>query len=408
MPNLTQLAPLQANSRFDVEVITATSPNPNLLRLARQAIQHHEGLKGIFNKAREDKALGRKGRVNRKLFRRELEKVFPPCHLSQDGAALMEVVCYLADEFEQLGDALLLISSDTGKAIARLSDADFYQPNAVPRESGNMIERPVQVRPDVEGFIISWRFDSGRERSVRNDVLTRINQTELLREEGDPRLQSLTRAGRHGLAEEVQRSLPTLLQGSIGVAQRFLTFFAPGRPSGEEGTYAQIKVEAHSRVRRPLQDLSTTNTRYSVLTSTLASVATSWVRSMGGELLRGCPEWRYGMVRGCLAADQDPLDFTGPRTSGLWIAEPNLAVALQQRGCQVLPVIGPSNLALYLHYPVGFLELPNDKFGIRSSEIHDRWLLETGADVTLWVDWSKIEVFSISGDFESGMSVEVL
>jgi len=388
----------QALSRkVEVEVLSRANPEVALLRLARVVVQQSPEVRAVFDASREDKSMGRKGQVNRKLLTERLKDHFP----LDEGIG--EVASYLADEYEQIGDGILLVSSETGRAIARLTEEDFYMPAPVPRESGNMVQPGVKIRPEIEGFIVHWQFETTREREVRERMLSRVNQSELLREEGDRRVLSLSRGGRRNLAAQVQEALPQLLQGATGIAGDFLVFFAPGKPPSGEGL-DPIKLEARSSVRRPVQDALTSNLKHDVLASTLASVATGWVRDMAGQLLT-----RGRSRLGDAVVPYMTLDMVVEnRKRGFWVAESSLALALQRLGCRALPVQGPSSFALFFRGPVGFLELPEGQSGVHSREMHDRWTLESMVEATLWVDWGRIEVLPVGGVFDSGVSVEVL
>src|SRR5262249_48618351 len=47
-------------------------------------------------------------------------------------AEVAEVARFLADEYVQIGDAVLVIDRETGRAIARITDEDMWQPPDVP------------------------------------------------------------------------------------------------------------------------------------------------------------------------------------------------------------------------------------------------------------------------------------
>jgi hypothetical protein len=99
----------------------------------------------------------------------------------------VEVAQYLADEYFQLGDAVLICDRTTGKAIARISDADMYQPPDQVRESGNLAKPLPRLNPNLEGFLVSYIFEQERDRQLRADILATLPGTEFLAEHGDPK-----------------------------------------------------------------------------------------------------------------------------------------------------------------------------------------------------------------------------
>jgi len=369
--------------KVNVEVLSQADPNPSILRLARLVVQRSPEVRAVFMQVP----------VDRDRLTSVLRQHFP----FDEG--ITEIAQYLADEYEQIGDGILLISTQTGKAIAKLSEEDFYLPAPVPRESGSMVQLGPKIRPEIEGFVIQWQHETHRECLVRDRMLSRIPQTELLREDGDRRILALSRAGRRNLVAGIQGLLPTLFQEATGIAGDFLSFFAMGKPPEESGLTA-LQVGAKSRVRNSIQDQLTLNLKYDLLTATLASVVTGWIRDIAGQLLGNIPSASLQSL---------PLKtVVSDRSGGLWVAEPNSAIELQHCGCRVLPTQGPRQIALYLRGPAGFLELQRKEPAFGSREVHDRWFFEAMTDAVLWVDFSRIEVFSVQGIDESGLSVEVI
>lgn len=385
MPDLTTLTPQQQalSRKVNVQVLSKADPQPGLLRRVREKIQEDPSLSSLFvNKIVDEQALTQ-------LLQEKLPL--------DEGVA--EVAQYLADEYAQLGDGILMISSETGRAIARLTDADFYQPAPVPREDGRMVERPLTIKPEVESFISMWRFEDQLEHKIRERVLSRITQTEGLREDGDPRLLALSRGGRRELAGRIEQSIPTIFENPKGIVEDFLQYFPIGTLPEGDSTYVRVQVHPSSFHRRPIQDSLATNLKYDPVTATTAVIATSWIRSLALAVL----EYQGHNPR------QIPLvEAAQGRTGGLWVAESNLAAALQKHGCRTLAVPGPEYLAIYVPAPAGILELPLLEFGIHSREMHGRWTVEAVTEATLWLDVLSISSFRIEDASTSGVSVEIL
>ena len=391
MPNLVAQTPQQQAlaRKVQVDVLSKADPPPGLLRLVRVSIQNEPTLSSLFTPNE-----GGTRSVDPEVLTQQLKDFYP----LED--SIEEVAQYLADEYEQLGDGILLISSSTGKAIARLTSEDFYQPAPVPRDDGRMVERPVTIRPDTEAFITHWRFENDLEARVRDRVLARITQTEYLREEGDSRLLTLSRSGRRELAGQVELSIPELFTNPKGIVKDFLEYFRLDGKPDQEDEWEMIRVHPSSLIRRSIQDSLATNVKYDTLTASLAATATSWVRCLASALLDSQAKRK-----------EDPTslkDAIRQAGTGLWLAEPNLAAALRSQGCHVLPAPGPDNLTVYLSEPAGILDIPEDRFGIHSREMHGRWTLEAVTEATLWVNLGVSQVFRIKDVSTSGVYVEVL
>lgn len=389
---MSDLARSNQHHRVEIQVETTARPESGLLQIARQKVQQESRLTDLF---KDSKSSGSK--IDRRVLADLLQEVVP----ASDPLDVQEVAIYLADEYEQIGDGILLISSKTGKAVARLRDEDFYHANMVPREHGTMVDRGVKLRPEVEAFIVQWIFDSDRDEELKAKVLSRTHQTGLVRETGDPRLLSVTKHGRQTIVERVQDRLPQVFEQVSGVARAFFDFF-PLQDEGVALEGEEIIVEGAAKVRRGVQDPLTHNLRYDHVGATLALTATSWVRSCGTALLT--------------AAKQRPRDGKSFEVEellshfehGMWIAEPNLARVLQDAGLRVLPAPGPENLALHLSRPCGSVVVAKKSFQTTSLEVHDRWTVQTLMSASLRVQWDELAVVPVSGSFVTGVGVEIL
>lgn len=378
-------------SRVEVGVLSKANPTPGLLRLARVVVQQTPEVSAIFTEARANK---HPATWLQERLQPELEKFFP-----NEGDAVKEVSTFLADEYTQIGDAILLVSSETGRALARITDDDFYTPAEVPRESGNMVAPARRLRPEIEGFVVQWIFDRSQEQEHHAKLLARVPQTALLQEDGDSRLLFTTRAGRRLLTTQIQTALPSLLEGCTGIARAFLDFFPLGSPTaGMLLTPLEVKPRHTHRV--PIQDPTARNLRYDVRGSVLAGSATGWVREAAQQLLEKGP-------KGAPRTVQEALEG---RTSGLWVASPNAARVIKESALVRILVLPPGReeVAVYLTEPAGFLEVKSDGFWCGSREVHDRWTVETEMSANLWVDWEKVHVIPLTGVPLSGVSFEIV
>jgi hypothetical protein len=392
MPNIVT----SDSASLDIEVVSSANPDSSLLRAIRHLVPTNESIRQVFIEAQEESDAGGSRQVDRQRLLVVLSDAYPHEGLDQ-------VAEYLADEFEQIGEGILLISPDTGKAVARVTSDSLYQASPVPRESGNMIERGLMIRPEVESFLAYWSFEREHEAGNHSQVIARLNQTDLQREEGDPRTLVLSRNGRRAIAQMVQDSIGSAFVNPNGPAKYLLEYFPLGGDSFPlSSSCTPIKVVPWSRVRRRIQDQLSVNTKYDAFTSTLASVASSWSRSVLSTLLEKAAS------RPLQLEPEDLDDLLDGRSGGVWVCEPNLARALMGHGCRVFPVNGPPNVAVQLTRESGYLEFDDSKVGTNHREFHDRWTVESAAEVTLHVYWDFINTFHVLGDFTSGSSVEVV
>jgi hypothetical protein len=387
MPN--SLVPDTAS--LQVQVISSADPNPNLLRAVRSLLHQREEVRQVFLEANNESEAGGPRRIDRQRLSKLLSEIYPEERIDQ-------VAEFLSDEFEQIGDGILLISPDTGKAIAKLSQDSLYEANPVPRESGTMVERGWRIRPDIEAFIAYWSYENEREVETRREVISRLNQTELQREEGDPRTLILSKRGRKELTQRVHNLAAETFSNPKGSAQILLQHFPI--ETGFSGSCTRLKVIPWSRVRRRIQDQLSVNPKYDPLTATSAAVASSWARSILGALLEEAVS--RPLQRAPVKLDEAIQSHVG----GTWICDPNLAYVLKVRGCNVFPVIGPANVAVHLSNQAGYLELVKDRIGTNHRELHDRWVVESATEVILHICWECLDIVHFLGDFTFGISVE--
>lgn len=392
MPNIVA----SDSASLDIEVVSSANPDPSLLRAIRYLLQQNEELRQVFVDAQTEGEAGGPRQVDRQRLVGLLSEAYPHEGLDQ-------VAEYLSDEFEQIGEGVLLISPETGKAVARVSTESLYKAAPVPRESGNMIERGLMIRPDVEAYLAYWSFEKSRETGLRREVIARLNQTELQREEGDPRTLVLSKAGRRTISQQVHDSVASAFRDSSGPAKTLLEFFPLGKEAFPlSDSCVPLKILPWSRVRRRVQDHLSVNPKYDALTATLASVTSSWARSILGSFLEAAATQP-------IQREPEDLDsLLQGRSDGVWICEPNLARAILDRGVRVFPVNGPPNMAVHLVREVGYLEFDESKIGTNHRELHDRWTVESVAEVVLNIYWDFVDIFPVKGEFTSGVSVEVV
>ncbi len=356
------------------EVKTLARPTKGPLLAARHEIKRSPKLQALFSKARKEH--------------------WPATQLAEEAAPVLgallegseaemrEVALYLADEYEQVGDAVLIVSTVTGKAIAKITDADIWQPAKVPRHSGNLAKPLPRLRPDLEGFLVQWVFDQDREQRLLATIAEKVPQTALVREEGDRRLQPLTRAGRASLVQELGDALPTILEAVQGASRAFLDRFElRSEPPTSAKLNPLLKCTAFGRVVTPIADPKTFNLRYDRLGAMAAQMGTSWVREMARTLALG-------------SSENERVRVTWPfDTPGLWVGGPDLAQAFGLH--RALVVDGAP--ATVVRPEAGVIVIDSASYACRDRELFDRWEVAAAVEYTLYVNWQNVVTFDIEG-----------
>lgn len=381
------LLPTGGLERAVGEVLTLARPEGGPLIAARHEVQRNKRLKAIFTQARQEKWAADKlaEEITPELTDR-LEA--PPDQVAQ-------VARYLADEYEQIGDTILVCSPTTGKAFARLRDEDIIQPAPVPRESGTMAKPLPRIRPDLHGFLVQWVFDEEREKQITEAIALRSHQTALQQEEGDSRLLPLTRAGRAKLTQNLRQSLPLLLRADSGLLRTFLNHFdILEEPPKDSALWPVEETESRYGVTASLADLKSYNLRYDHHRATLAKVGAGWVRDIATTLALAARE--YASVRATVRWPEGsfpPEVFTF--SADMWVGTPEFTKALVETGCNVLwmPVKGIP--ATGLSGKVGAIVTMD--FDCKSREVFDRWETMAVVKYQLWVDWTRVASFDFLG-----------
>jgi hypothetical protein len=376
----------------DVAVRTTGNPHRDHLLTARRIVREVAEVGEVFTAAKAE------GLSAADLAAR-LEPVMGP-HLRAEGQDLTQLCTYLADEFAQIGDSVLLIDPSTGRAIARVSDQDFYQPAKVLREDGTLATPAKRLRPELEGFIIQWTFDRSREVETRDRALARLPQTPLLIEKGDRRVLFTTREGRAALARDVAEELPRLLTFWCGGAPRgFLSHVAFEAPEGEGWTeLSPTTVSGTSGLS--LIDPRTKNLRQDPMTTILATTAAGWVRDLATTLVLHARERETpGPV---------PLAEVDLWAGDFWVASPNAALALQRSvpGLDLLTIGVSPDMVLGLRGEAVRVVIDEGAYGTEHREVFDRWEVRSVCSMRVWVKWDAVAFAPVSVA-PSGQSVEV-
>lgn len=361
------------------EVRTLARPTAIPLIAARNEVQRNLTLQRLFKQSREEQwdAAKLAAAIEPELSDRLDDGTPGQAH---------EVAVYLADEYTQIGNTLLIVSSTTGKAIAQISEDDIWQPPPVPRESGGMATPLPRLRPDLHGFLVQWVFDEEREKRTIADLATRVNQTELLHVEGDRRLWPATKVGRANLTQHLNDRLPTLLQATQGNARVFLDKFEVRmEPSNWSNLEPLIKCTAVSRSVTHIADSLAMNLRYDPLTALGAQVATGWVRDIALSLALAAKDKAYAMVK----IEYDRVTHTELFDTDFWLGDPRSLVHVQPLVPSSLPVVDAPLTGLR-QGAVGAIVLDPSSYECRSRELFDRWEVVAVVEYTLYVNWVQV------------------
>ena len=362
-----------ALTRLEPTVRTLARPDATPLLAARALVQRDADLQVAFVKAKAE------GWDAQRLA----DEMQPTLEATLEGTpeALREAGLYLADEYLQGGDGIMLVSRDTGKVLARLSEEDIWQPEPIRREDGSLVKPLPRIRPDLEGFLVQWAFDRGREQKAVQALAPWAAGTVAAKQ--------VTREGRKSLTQHIEADAPMLLAQARGGARGFLEGFELVEADVVAGTglMALPRATAYARTRTPLADLGAFNHRFDVLASQKGVIANAWVGEMARMLAESCPEAR----RIDMAAFWDGEVAWPP----FWVAPANAVDVFRRAGVQALFI--ESTRALGMTKRVGVLQIHPGSYRVGSREVFDRWEVGASVDYTLWVDWSAVRGATIEG-----------
>lgn len=337
------------------EVRTLARPASGSLLAARTAVEHNDALRAVFVRARAES-------LSADDLARELRPELERC-LEASAEEVREAALYLADEFLQVGDGILMIDRLTGRALARLSDEDFYQPAPVPRESGGMAQPLLRIRPDLEAFMFSAYHDRARDTGLLARVRARYPSALALQVPESRGIRPITRTGRTEIVSEFRERLPLILGDVRGVAGSFLDRF-PLVTEEPVGMRALGVATATSLSREHVGDPLTMNLHHDRLQALCARVGTSWVRRMARQVAEHViPRVRLGV---------DELPGTYLRDYDFWIVPPEAYSTFLPYARHVLPVEGTLPTGLRLPRS-GCIRVDPESYTAQSREVFSRW-----------------------------------
>jgi len=362
-----------------VSVNSLAKPIPSSLLAARKAIQLSPDIQEVFRQAKAE-GWDREALADA-LFIRLPEYM-------EDCENLWDTSLYLADEFLQVGDSILLISTETGQALYKVTEDDIYLPQSVPREDNRLVQPLPRLCPEVESFIIQRQFDLGRDQKILQIIDKRLHSSELLKQEGDNRLLVVTRDGRKQITERLQPD--SFLPPESGLSKEFCDLLKFGQALNDvESTFGR----AFGRVIMPVPDPLALNLRYDPYTALKRQITAQWVQCFAHSLAT-------------LKRVAIEIATTDDLPEGFWLADPDVALAL--RGRRVLPVRGmPFSNAILLHPKDKYaanVYIASSSYECKSREFLDKWEVVAKCEFALYVYPETISFYQFKDIEQLGLA----
>lgn len=300
---------------------------------------------------------------------------------------------YLAEEFEARDKTqTLLVSTETGLAVAQVPSEALYQPERVPREGSAELAQPLmRLKPELEAAIIQHHHERGEEDGLMARLQIRARSSELQRADGDARFRITTPRGRRSLAEQLLAELPTLLQDQRGASGRLLSRCCVNEPVPESHRL-RLSLTLSTKTWLLVADRLAHNFRYDAYRSARERIRAGWTRTMAKSIA----------IQAHLSRPPAHQGVDGALGEGLLIAEPNVIAMVRHVDTLLVPR-APAALVSGQVY----LELQGEP-RLAAYESEARWNLEASFDVALHLDPGAMQPLSFADVVESGVSVEVL
>lgn len=234
-----------------IEVRSAHTPTKPNLELLRRMLKSDSELRLLFEQLT--------GEELQEAFLNRVRESFPEIEDVEETAR------YIWDEYEQLGRGHFLVSSVTGKVVARVTSSDVYHPAPMIREDEeggpvHLVHKDtVHLLPQIEAYFVHSVFEEAREL----DYLAYVQSSGVLAAGANSEF--FTRAGRLSLLEKLES---TLFTDSPSFLKKFLSVY-PITDTLETFETFETTIE----VVRPLQDLKSYSLRQNFLGSLKNGVA---------------------------------------------------------------------------------------------------------------------------------------
>jgi hypothetical protein len=293
----------------------------------------------------------------------------------------------LADEYEQLGSAMLIIDRRTGHALAQITDEDIWEGPMVPRESGGMVKPLPRLNPNLEAFLYQHVHEQEREANLSSTLAARNNQTLFLEEEGDRRLLVVTRQGRRQIEAEIQRH-EQIFSSSTGLIAEFFRYFDH---TPKEGMAMAFTALAMARTRTNISDPIAMSFRYDHAGTQHRALVNEWsreiARSLSVEAHTHTPPESVSWGQ----CTQESL-----KGARFWVVDPDDAQPFMRlSGVSVFYAPGAKPTG-FTDLPVGALQTEPSSVKVAGRDLFDRWDVVGQFNYTVYLDWSKVVTLELS------------
>jgi hypothetical protein len=363
------------------DIIPSNPLSHGVLRAARSAIASVTELQDIFQLAtREGWGVGQ--------LHTALIEGLSGC--LRDGDQHVSAVAYFlaVEHLQRDPDKTLLVSAETGKAIAQLPSEAFYVPPPAAREgTDELVPQEPRLRPEIESAIVQAQFDVEQDKKTLETLSLRARATELVKDEGDRRLLFATKAGRRKLKDQLQEELSLILQDGHGQIAEFIRLcrFEPG--AGYQVDGHSLRIQAH--VMMPIVDSLAGNLRHDYYSVLKSSIRAQWVRVLAGQVAS-------------FAHASFPVLGT-PVGEGFLICDADTHIHIQPRGS--LPV---DNAPTVLVTRGPYLKIDPGSYVCEAIERYGHWEVAAGLEVELHLPLEGLTPYIIPGVPMSGLHVEVI
>lgn len=380
-----------ALSRIAPEVRTLARPTSGPLLAARGVIQRTPQVQALFLQAKEEN-----------WGASRLAEAITP-HLQETLEASEEEVRhtaqYLAAEYEQLGNTMLLIDRRTGRALAQITEDDIWEGPMAPRESGGMATPLPRLNPNLEAFLYQHVHEQEREANLSSTLAARNNQTAFLEEEGDRRLLIVTRQGRRQIEAEIQRH-EQIFSSSTGLVAKFFQYFDQ---VPKEGMALAFTALAMARTRTNISDPIAMSFRYDHAAMQHRSLVNEWAREIARSLsveahTHTPPE----------SVSWEHCTHESLKGAKFWIVDPDDGHPfVRLAGISVFYVPGTKPTG-FTDLSVGALLTESSSVKVTGRDLFDRWDVVGQFNYTVYLDWSKVVTIELSGKPISEPETEVV
>ena len=355
------------------------SPSLEGLRVARTLIKGDDALQGLFRQAHEEER-------DVEWLADNLAVRLSARQGGEDFAEAMLVARSLADEFFANKDKpLSIVDVATGRVLGRYSEEDVYQPAMVPRESGNMAVPLPRLRPELEAALVLGEHDRAREQVGLVQIQAKAHQTELLKAEGDARLDYATQAGRQRILDAIPELLRArLLEDSLSLTlfrQLSLTQIASIVSVREIDAVAE-EVTDEALLEFSLKDLATYNLKSSFSEAVLNSILGTMARNLGRRYME------RAVLKGTIAST---LEALASRPCLPRIVPAEICVALKRIGLTRLVPVPAWGPIVEVSEPSVKIVPSFKTMQIQQVEFHDRWVIRVQLPLSLY--WDATDTF---------------